>query len=109
MTAVQEHRRLGAGLVAFRDIALCDRADHQVALVTDGRTAYAYGTGTQGADTGPVLRSSVILTTRCAQPTGPDGDPCDGLVTWALDTEGCWGGDGDALTLLAAHGQPVER
>jgi hypothetical protein len=37
------------------------------------------------------------------------GDPCDGSVTWALDTSGCWGADADALMLLARLGKAVEQ
>jgi hypothetical protein len=104
-----ERRPLGAGLVAFRDVALCDRLDHEVAIVTDGQRAYTYGISpTRGRDAGQVSRSSVILSARCLQ-DDTHGDPCDGHVTWALDTNGCWGADGDAMTLLARHGQAVER
>lgn len=101
---------LGARLVAFRDVALCDHLAHEVAIVTDGQTAYTYGISpTDGTDAGQASRSGVILTAACQQPTGRDGDPCDGQVTWALDTDGCWGADADALTLLAAHGQAVDQ
>lgn len=101
---------LGTGLVAFRDIALCDRLDHEVAVVTDGQRAYTYGISeTDGTNAGTVCRSGVILTAACQQPTGRDGDPCDGQVTWALDTDGGWGADGDALALLARFGQAVEQ
>jgi len=105
-----ESRVLGSGLVAFRDIALCDRMDHEVALVTDGQRAYTYGLSpTDGTEAGQIVRSSVIMVAACQQPTGRHGDPCDGQVTWALDTEGCWGADGDALALLARFGRAVEQ
>lgn len=109
MTVMLDNSTLGARLVAFRDVALCDRADHEVAIVTDGHTAYAWGIGTQSTDAGTVVRVSVALSARCQQPTGHDGEPCDGLVTWTLDTAGCWGADADALATLAAFGQAVER
>lgn len=107
-----ERRPLGSGIVAFRDVALCDRMDHEVVIVTDGQRAYTYGLDDRnGTNAGTVCRSSVILTAACQQPMGAreTSDPCDGQVTWALDTEGCWGGDGDAITLLARFGQPVEQ
>jgi hypothetical protein len=104
-----ERRPLGSGIVAFRDVALCDRFDHEVAIVTDGQRAYTYGISpTRGRNAGRVLRSSVILVATCQQDDA-HGDPCDGQVTWALDTDGCWGADGDALALLARFGQPVEQ
>lgn len=103
-----ERRPLGSGLVAFRDVALCDRMHHEVAIVTDGQRAYTYGIDPhRGRNAGTVLRSSVILTAACQQ-DDRDGDPCDGQVTWALDTDGCWGADGDALALLARFGRGVE-
>lgn len=110
MTSVlPEKRALGSGLVAFRDVALCDRMDHEVAIVTDGQKAYTYGLSeTRGRNAGIVCRSNVVLTAACLQ-DDRHGDPCDGQVTWALDTDGCWGADGDALALLARFGKPVEQ
>jgi hypothetical protein len=100
---------LGSGLVAFRAVALCDRMDHEVAIVTDGQRAYTYGIDpTRGRNAGTVLRSNVLLTARCQQ-DDRHGDPCDGEVTWALDTDGAWGADGDALAVLARFGQAVEQ
>lgn len=103
---------LGARLVAFTDVAVCDRyPGHEVTIVSDGTTAYAWG---QTTDAGTVLRDGVTLTAACRQPSGPrfmgeDADPCEGEVTWRLDAEGTWTGDAEVLETLAAYGQAVER
>lgn len=107
---------LGAGLVAFRDVALCDRRSHEVAIVTDGRTAYAYPIDSRSPvyeDTA-VARVGVTLTAACPLAGGSasygdsDPDQCDGTLTWRLDADHGWGADGDALALLARFGQVVE-
>lgn len=92
-------------LVVFRDVAYCDtRHEHEVTLISDGRTAYAHGDGT---DCGPASRYDATLTVTCGQP-GRDDEPCDGRVEFNLDTAGTWTADPAARRLLAEHGQPVE-
>lgn len=106
-------------LTAMSDVELCDRHQHEVAIVTDGQRAYVYpldGANVMG-DT-IVARTGVTLTASCPVAMAPhcygsaaDFDPvqCDGQVTWRIDTEGTWGADADALRLLVAYGTGVEQ
>lgn len=101
---------LGTGLVTFRDVALCDRHAHEVALITDGRRAYVYPVDDRAEVAGEtaVARVGVTLTAACPLAVAYD-DRCAGDLTWRLDTDTTWGADGDALALLARFGRQVER
>lgn len=96
--------QLGTALVAFRSVALCDRHDHELAIVTDGSRAYVYPLDDDAMVAGStaVARVGVTLTAACPL-------DCDGDLTWRLDTDTAWGVDGDAARLLTAYGQQVER
>lgn len=102
---------LGARLVAFSDLAVCDtKYEHEVRLVTDGTTAYAYAVHHGATDCPLVTRDGATMTVQCGQNTGPgeDGEPCHGEATFRLDTEGAWTADPEALDLLAKYGERVE-
>jgi hypothetical protein len=93
-------------LAVFRDVSYCDtRHEHEITLISDGRTAYAHGDAT---DCGTVSRDTVTLSVTCGQP-GRDDEACDGQVEFSIDTEGTWTADPDARRLLAQHGTEVDR
>lgn len=101
---------LGTPLVAFRDVALCDRREHEVAIATDGQRAYVYPIDprTPVFEDTVVHRDGVTLTADCPCP-GQGEDQCDGRLTWTLDTAGSWGADADSLRLLVSYGIGVEQ
>lgn len=101
--------QLGTALVAFRSVALCDRHDHELAIVTDGSRAYVYPLDDHAMVAGStaVARVGVTLTAACSLDVAYD-DRCDGELSWRLDTDGDWGADGDAIALLTAFGKPVQ-
>lgn len=105
----------GTPLAVVTDVALCDRREHELAIVTDGQRAYVYPIDSRSPvheDT-IVQRTGVTLTARCPLAGGPshdaDPDQCDGTLTWRMDAEGVWGADADALRLLTAYGFGVEQ
>jgi hypothetical protein len=94
-----------APLAVFQDVAYCDtRYEHEITMVSDGRTAYAAG-DTTGC--GPANRYDTTLVVTCNQPHQEAG-PCDGRVEFNLDTAGTWTADPVARRLLAEHGEAVE-
>lgn len=106
---------LGTPLAVVTDVALCDRRQHELALVTDGQRAYVYPIDSRSPvyeDT-VVCRTGVTLTARCplagAHTFDADPDQCEGTLTWRMDAEGVWGVDADAQRLLAAYGLQVEQ
>jgi hypothetical protein len=70
-------------LIVWVDTAVCP-GDHQLVLVTDGVTAYAYGNLTDSTEPS---RDGMTVTVRCSQPWGPDSEPCDHRVDFDLTAE----------------------
>lgn len=101
---------LGQQLVVMRETALCDRRQHEVHLVTDGATAYAWGDAT---DVDAVVRESAHrYEATCGQPgpgfRGEEGDPCEGRLEWDTSSDTCWTSDPDTVALLR-FGNQLER
>lgn len=97
---------LSGPVAIFTDTALCDRhPQHEVTIVTDGRTAYTYG----NYEAGQVVRAGVVLTAACEQPSRGD-EPCEGEVTWRLDSPGGWvAATEDHLRTLSTVATAVEE
>lgn len=101
---------LGSPLVVFSDLALCDGRQHEVRLITDGTRAYSYS---EGHDLRLARRTGTQIIVSCRVPDSGD-EECHGEATFALDTPGVWivGTEGDgpeALALLDAHGEAIDR
>lgn len=99
---------LGAPLTVFREVSLCDRREHEVAIATDGQRAYVYPVEGNTVHEPVVSRTGVTLTAACPAVMGEAEAECDGYVTWRLDGEHGWGADADAQRLLVAYGTGVE-
>jgi hypothetical protein len=102
---------LGEPLAIFDDVALCDRRDHELRLVTDGQRAYVYplSSHAQVSEDTTCSRVGVTLTARCPVAMGlGESEQCDGEVSWRIDRE-CWTSDADSRRLLAAYGRNVEQ
>lgn len=100
---------LGQPLAVFSSVALCDRHDHEVVVVSDGQRAYVYplNDGAEVLGDTAVGRVGVTLTASCPVAVAYD-DGCDGSLAWRLsDSE--WTADADARRLLAAFGRGVEQ
>lgn len=95
---------LGLPLAVFSDTTLCDHADHEARLITDGTRALAY-TVVAGYDL-TVTREHTTLTASC-NATHRDEEWCPGTYTWDLATP-AWTGDRETVDLLSSYGAPVE-
>jgi len=99
---------LGDPLVVFTDTATCDGRQHEVHLITDGTTAYAYAAG---VDLALIRREpdNTRVVVSCRVPDAGD-EECYGEAVFNLDTP-CWShaGDGLAATLLARLGEVMDR
>lgn len=93
-------------LAVFTAVADCDANDHPVQIITDGRTAYAWGATT---DCPLVAREAgtTVLTVSCNQPR-PDDDQCHGHVLFDLTDQG-WTADAAIIGRLADHGTEIDR
>lgn len=99
---------LGERLAVFRDVALCDRHDHECSIVSDGQRAYVWPLEPLDvAEDTIVARVGVTLTAACPVPLSEDVQ-CDGQLVWKLDTPDTWTADADARRLLTAYGRGVE-
>lgn len=99
--------RLANPLVVVDDITTCDRADHDIRVITEGNIAYAYGLGHGGVDAGTGSRDGTEVRFACQQPH--HGQPCDGEVVVRLTDNDVWTGDPTTITLLAVHGTKIDR
>ena len=95
---------VGGILAVYSDTTLCDHADHEARLITDGTRAVDY-VMVVDHDLLTVTREHTTLTAGC--PVTHHGETCPGTLTWDLATP-AWTGDRETLNTLAEHGSPVE-
>lgn len=105
----------GKPLVVFSDLGLCTGREHEVRLITDGITAYAYALGdtldSYGLADLPLIRrdgASPAVTVSCRVPDHLTDEECDGEVEFRL-TDDQWTTDPEALALLTDHGNEMDR
>lgn len=97
-------------LAVFSDVTHCDGPrGHELRIISDGTTAYAYGTEHGAVDCDPVSRDGVTLIVDCGQPDRRDDTPCVGRAWFSIDTAGTWTADPTARRLLTQYGQQVQR
>lgn len=99
-------------------VAYCDsKYEHEVRVITEGETAYAYGTGPAGVDVPAVSglaptatevpTGGAVLEAACPQTVG--GEPCTGHVRWVLTADDYAAPMPEGFRrLLAAYGARIE-
>ena len=105
--------QLGQPLVVYVNTSVCDGPhQHDVTLITDGRTAYTYG---DDAEAGEVTRDGTTLTATCRQAGArpvpgydDEPDPCDGQVSWDLSQPNTWLAKPDAINSLVGYGHKID-
>lgn len=95
-----------SGYTRVVDVTLyCSHRDHEIRLITDGRSAYAAGPTTSCPD---AYRDARLVFVDCGQP-GADDEPCPGQVVADLADPDLWStADYEELRLLAL-GQELHR
>lgn len=81
---------LGAPVVVAEFTAYCDRADHEVTVLTDGRRVTAGTTGLTGVQfTSAVSREDTLFRVTCDRLDRHD-EPCGGEVIVDQSDKDCW-------------------
>jgi hypothetical protein len=97
-------------------LVTCDRHEHEIRLLTDGKIGYAYGIGHLSTDAGTVLAEAVrpgldAYEVACNQPLGDDRDsePCDGVARYTPADDDWQTDDTEVEQALDEWGREVER
>lgn len=103
---------LGQPLTAYVALGYCDRQmEHEIRLVTDGQTGYAYGTCHGSTETRIVGRDAAVIVVACEQWLN-DADQCEGEAVFTLASND-WVTDpeelAEALDLITRYGVRIDR